>query len=248
MGLLMKHAWEQVRLVGLYTTQVLWNSGCTSNPEFAFPGRTLMTSRRWVGTLTILFVLCLIYSVGAFADAPLTLTPPTSSFVGTGAGGTRGDIITMTGNYALTSIGIDALIADGASLTFTAYVYDDEGGIGVIPLAIGTPTVVTGDGTEKFFDVPISFTLLAGQSYDIGIDFASFNDPNLQIHYYFFSDTDPPFSVGPVTVLDGEESHCGPCNFLTPNLRLNGAAATPEPSSILLLAGGVLALLSRRKK
>lgn len=208
-----------------------------------------MNLRKQIACLGLLCLLALLGAVPAFADAALTLTPPTGNFLGGGAGGTRGDIVTMSGNYTLTSIGIDALINDGASLTFTAYVYDDEGGTGVIPLAIGTPTVVTGDGTEKFFDVPISFTLLAGQSYDIGIDFASFNDPNLEINYYFFdSGSNSPFTVGPFTVLDGEESHCGPCNTLTPNLRVNGSAATPEPGSILLLGAGMLGLLGLRKK
>src|ERR1035438_2771965 len=161
-------------------------------------------------------VLCMCSAV-AFAG-PLTLTPPTSSAIGGGAGGTRGDIVTMTGDYTLTSIGIDAEIANGAQLTFNAYVYDDQAGSGVNQLALGAPGIVTGDGTEQWFDLPISFTLLSGQSYDIGISFNSFNDPNLEVNYFFFaSPGNPPFSVGPVTVLDGEESHCGPCNGYTPN-------------------------------
>jgi hypothetical protein len=188
-------------------------------------------------------LLCIL-SAAAFADQ-LVLTPPTASFLGFGAGGTRGDIITMTGNFTLTSIGIDVEINNGAQLTFNSYVYDDEGGTGVIPLAVGPPVVITGDGTEQFYDLPISFTLQAGQNYDIGIAFNSFNDPNLQVHYYFFdAGTNPPFSVGPVTVLDGEESHCGPCNVLAPNLRLDGSGnqTTPEPGTLVMLGSGVLAL------
>lgn len=189
-----------------------------------------------------LCVLCLMLLAPAFADS-FTLTPPTGSFLGAGAGGTRGDIITMTGNFTLTSIGIDALIANGAQLTFSAYVYDDEGGSGVVPLALGTPMLLTGNGLEQFFTLPISFTLLAGQSYDIGIDFHSFNDPNLEINYFFFdSGGNSPFSNGPFTVLDGEESHCGPCNILTPNLQVmgsGGGGTTPEPSSLLLIGTGL---------
>jgi PEP-CTERM motif len=206
-----------------------------------------MILRNWISGLALLCVC----SVAAFAGA-LTLTPPTGSFLGYGAGGTRGDIITMTGDYTLTSIGIDALITNGASLTFDAYVYDDQSGTGVNQLAVGAPQVVTGDGTEHWFDLPISYTLLAGQSYDIGIDFNSFNDPNLQINYFSFdSGSNSPFSVGPVTVLDGEESHCGPCNYLAPNLRLDGSGGgVPEPGSLILLGTGALVLFGaiRRKR
>jgi hypothetical protein len=122
----------------------------------------------------------------------------------------------MTGDYTLTSIGIDALITDDAQLTFNAYVYDDQSGVGVNQLALGASELVTGDGTEQWFDLPISFTLLSGQSYDIGIAFNSFSDPNLEINYFDFTTDNSPFSVGPVTVLDGEQSQCGPCNALTP--------------------------------
>ena len=209
-----------------------------------------MVLRSWMSGLALLCACSVAASAG-----PLTLTPPTSSVISTGAGGTRGDIITMTGDYTLTSIGIDAVIARSAQLTFNAYVYDDQGGSGVNQLALGASGLVTGDGTEQWFDLPISFTLQAGQSYDIGISFNSYSDPNLEINYFFFaSGSNSPFSVGPVTVLDGEESYCGPCNDLAPNLRLDGAggevSGVPEPGSLVLSGTGALVLFGaiRRKR
>jgi hypothetical protein len=196
-------------------------------------------------TILCLALLC-VASASAFADT-LFLTPPTGSFLGFGAGGTRGDYVTMTADFTLTSIGIQAEINNGAQETFSAYVYD---GLGQNQLAVGNNMVFTGDGTEQFYNLPINFTLLAGHSYDIGIDFHSFNDPNLQVHYYFFdAGTNPPFNVAPFTVTDGEESHCGACNIFAPNLEVNGSGAgVPEPGTFVMLGTGALGLAGVLKR
>lgn len=208
-----------------------------------------MISNRNLCTFWALCLLCVTACAPAFA-APIILTPPTGSFVGAGAGGTRGDIVSTSSSLALTSIGIEAQIFTGATLTFTAYVWSSDGFSGITPLATGAATLVTGNGNLMFYDLPISFTLSPGQFYDIGVDFASFNDPNLQINYYFFDASQSPFTVSPITVYDGEESHCGPCNSLTPNLELNGSSgSTPEPGTLVLLGTGAFGLLGsiRRK-
>ncbi len=200
--------------------------------------------------LCLFSLLCLAVCSPAFATS-VTLTPPTGSYVGLGAGGTRGDIITTSSSFAITSIGIEAEINSGDSLTFTAYVWSSDGSNGIAPLMTGTPTVVTGDGTLKFYDLPISYTLGAGPYFDIGVDFGSFNSPSLQINYYFFqAGSNAPFTVDSITVYDGEESHGGPSNSLTPNLRLNGSGGTtPEPGTLVLLGTGAFGLLGsiRRK-
>jgi len=195
-------------------------------------------------------ILCValvcVFSVAAFADTltTYTLTPPTGNVLGYGAGGTRGDYVTMTGNFTLASIGIQGEIDQGATETFSAYVYNGDG---TVQLAVGSNVTFTGDGTEQFYTLPISYALLSGQSYDIGIDFHSFNDPHWQVHYYFFdSGSNPPFDVGPFHVTDGEESHCGACNGFAPNLQVSDV---PEPGTFLMLGTGALGLAGalRRK-
>jgi PEP-CTERM motif len=198
-----------------------------------------MVRRSAVTALVTALVVCVfgVCSRPALAST-ITLTPPTGSSLGLGAGGTRGDIVTMTADFALTSIGIDAQIDNNAALTFNAYVYD---GGGSTALATGPSMGVTGNGVETWFDLPISYVLQSGQTYDIGVDFQSFNNSNLEVRYYFFdSGSNSPFVVGPVRVLDGEESHCGPCNVDAPNLRLNGTtSAVPEPGTLVLLFSGL---------
>jgi hypothetical protein len=195
--------------------------------------------------LALCAVLTLAVGMPAAWAGPLYLTPPTGDYVARGAGGTRGDIVTTSANFALTSIGIEAQIDLNVSLTFNAYVWDSTGRTGGSALATGAPILLTGNGSMQFYDLPIAFTLLPGNEYDIGVDFNSFNNPALSVHYYFFAYPDSPFTVSPITVIDGEESHCGPCNVLTPNLRLNGSNNTvPDPGSSLLLMGMGLAGLT----
>jgi len=186
--------------------------------------------------IAILCVALACLSTAALADT-LLLTPPTGNVLGYGAGGTRGDYVTMTGDFTLSSIGIQGEIDKGASETFNAYVYNGDG---TVQLMVGGNVNFTGDGTEQFYNLPINYTLKSGQSYDIGIDFHSFNDPHWQVHYYFFdSGTNPPFNVPPFTVTDGEESHCGACNVFAPNLEVQGTGV-PEPGTFLMLGTGIL--------
>lgn len=196
--------------------------------------------------LAVLVVaLACVLSTAAFADT-LFLTPPTGNVLGYGAGGTRGDYVTMNNSFTLSSIGIQGEIDKGATETFNAYVYN---GNGTVQLAVGGNMTFTGDGTEQFYNLPINFALLSGQSYDIGIDFHSFNDPHWQVHYYFFdAGSNPPFDVGAFHVTDGEESHCGSCNVYAPNLEVQGSNV-PEPGTFLMLGTGILGLAGtlRRK-
>jgi hypothetical protein len=120
-----------------------------------------------------LYRFCVLASAASFADA-LFLTPPTDYMLAGAAGSTRGDLVTMTSDFTLTSIGIQGQIDSGTQMTLSAYVYDSTGHR---QLAIGNNVIFTGDGTEQFYNLPINFTLLGGLGYDIGIDFHSSNAP-----------------------------------------------------------------------
>ena len=196
-------------------------------------------------------VVWLCFAPAAAFASSITLTPPGRDLglIQGGSGGTRGDIVEVSAPYVLTSIGIEARIDLGASLTFSAYVWDAVGYVGVAPLAVGAPVVITGDGTLKFYDLAIAFTLLPGQQYDIGIDLGEWSSPFLALHYYEFDyRSASPFTVVPVTVFDGEESHNGEGNYYAPHLRLNGSSAVPEPASTVLLLGIGLAGLSGSRR
>lgn len=198
--------------------------------------------------IAILCVALAFLSTVAFADTLYTLTPPSQYDLGYGAGAgqTRGDIVQMTGSYNVTSIGIDSILASGYTTNFTAYVWSSDGVNGLSQLAANTISV-TGTGSAAFITIPLTYTLQSGTYYDIGVGWTTFNDPNLQIHYYDFNTNDPPFNVGPFTVLDGEESHNGPGNSFAPNLQLD--ATVPEPGTFLMLGTGILGLAGglRRK-
>lgn len=194
------------------------------------------------------FALACLLSTAAFADTLYTLTPPSQYDLGYGAGAgqTRGDIVQMTGGYNVTSIGIDGILAQNYTTNFTAYVYSSDGVNGLTQLAANTISV-TGTGSAEFITIPLTYTLQSNTYYDIGVGWTNFNDPNWQVHYYDFGTGDPSFNVGPFTVLDGEESHCGTCNGYAPNLQLD--ATVPEPGTFLMLGTGVLGLAGalRRK-
>jgi hypothetical protein len=150
----------------------------------------------------------------------------------------------------VTSIGIELAILNLGTVTLNPYIYSALDGIGQVPLAIGTPSTFTGSYNVQywFYDLPVSYTLVSGQTYDIGVDFNSFNNPDLDFWSYQFNSTNPPFTIGSIIVTDGEELRCGPCNTLMPHLRLTGNIVVPEQPSLSFVAGGLIVAAGRLRR
>jgi PEP-CTERM motif len=111
-----------------------------------------------------------------------------------------------------------------------------------------------------FYDIPIVFTFVAGQTYDVAFrsvaPFTWGNPFTYNMQFYAYENGTPggPYTVGPVLVLDGAchpSTFCGRYgNFALPHVQLNVDAitapaptTTPEPSTFLLLGAGLAAFL-----
>jgi hypothetical protein len=124
---------------------------------------------------------------------------------------------------------------------------------------LGTASTAITDIGLAFYDVPISFTFLPGNRYDVAFE------PLLPVNDWSFSVNDmefwgfdfpgsPSYVVGPVTVLDGFCTGSGSCadygNSVMPHVRLDGQPepSIPAPASLALLIAGVVSAvaISRR--
>jgi hypothetical protein len=162
----------------------------------------------------------------------------------------RSTVFDADSTFAITSAGIrfDPLSSGATSIAVDIYASqlgtsNDHGTL------LATASVGITDAGLAFYDVPISFTFLAGSRYDVafrslgpsGWGF-SIND----MEFYGFSFPNTPFSVGPLTVLDGASHPAGSGggydNTVMPHVRLDStdAPAVPEPSTLLLIGSGLL--------
>jgi hypothetical protein len=112
-----------------------------------------------------------------------------------------------------------------------------------------------------FYDVPISFTFLAGQRYDVAfrgnLSGTSWGfGAQTSMPFYAFNRASPggAYIDGPVRVVDGAchpfDGCSGYANTLMPHVRLEmvSPTAVPEPATVALLGSGVVALIAKRRR
>jgi PEP-CTERM motif len=126
---------------------------------------------------------------------------------------------------------------------------------------LATASLSIVDAGLAFYDIPISFTFLAGQRYDVAFrgNLAGTSwgfGAQTSMPFYAFNRALPggAYTVGPVRVVDGAchpfDGCSGYSNTLLPHVRLEtvNATAVPEPATLALLGSGVVAVVTRRAR
>lgn len=203
--------------------------------------------------LTIASLAILLGSPTIANGAVIDLGHPNATlFVASNVGSSdRSVVLDALSTYTVGSAGIrfDPLNGGSNSITVDISLVTITEGVGTRGASLASSVVSITDSGLAFYDIPIGFTFIAGNRYDI-----AFSSNNVggwgsgvnNMEFYNFNFPSSAYTVdGLVSVVDGGAGG-NYTNNIMPHIRLN--TSVPEPSSVtfLLLAAG--RLLSRRKR
>jgi hypothetical protein len=125
----------------------------------------------------------------------------------------RGIYIKAEETIHLASFGMEADLVPPQKID--AFVFEATGTTRGVLLAWGTLEVTTSG--LQFHDVPLNCVLKEGEEYDLAIRFGTANS----WPWWDENDLDEPYSVGPIQVVDAEQTGAA-ANFALPHYRVSG--------------------------
>ena len=185
------------------------------------------------------------------------LAPPGSaSFDASNIGQSRSFIFDAASTFSLSSVGIFLNSTPGA-FSLTAELYSVNPGTLNRNSLLTTATTAETNNGGGFYDVALSTSLTAGNRYELNL-FPPPNNPGFGVSSYnaqfysFNAGFNAPFTVGPISVVDGagDGNVGGPSNTVLAHFRITAVPAVPEPGSVALLVsiGATGAGFLRRRK
>jgi hypothetical protein len=227
-----------------------------------------MRIRHWFGACVLsgIFALAVAATAAAAAIDLAHPTLPATSFTGVCASFAcdRSVVFDVLTTFSITSadIAFDPVAGGPTGLVVDIYQSSLNAALSNLGTAHGallaTASTSIADVGLAFYDVPISFTFLAGHRYDVAFlgnvaGTSGVFGAQVSMPFYAFNRASPggAYTVGPVRVVDGACHPIDVCsgygNTLLPHVRLETVETTavPEPATLTLLATG-LAVTGRR--